>query len=117
MAVADAHLRAAQEGGRSRVDGTGGDDVPPRDEFSASLQTVTSSSADAAAGIASTAVATSDGMIARAHSPNQRARLVAPNSCFSAAYSRDGSFRCAAAAGPPRKLTATLLTSPSPNSA
>src|SRR4051794_18887132 len=63
------------------------------------------------------AVARPGGRIARAQRPNQRARLVAPKACFSAAYSRDGSFRCAAAAGPPRKLTATLLTSPSPNSA
>ena len=53
----------------------------------------------------------------RDHSPNQRARLTAPNSCFSAAYSRDGSLRCAAAAGPLRKSISTLLTSPSPNSA
>lgn len=50
-------------------------------------------------------------------SPNQRARLTAPNSSFSAANSRDGSWRWAAAAGPLRKFTSTLLTSPSPNSA
>ena len=50
-------------------------------------------------------------------SPNQRVRLVAPKTSFSAAISRDGSWRCAAAAGPARKLTSTLLTSPSPNSA
>jgi hypothetical protein len=55
--------------------------------------------------------------IARDQSPNQRARLVAPNSSFSAAYSRVASYRWAAAAGPLRKLTSTLLTSPSPNSA
>lgn len=45
-------------------------------------------------------------------SPNQRARLTAPNSSFSAANSRDGSWRWAAAAGPLRKFTSTLLTSP-----
>jgi hypothetical protein len=50
-------------------------------------------------------------------SPNQRARLVAPNSSFSAANSREGSCRSAAACGPLRKSTSTLLTSPSPNSA
>jgi hypothetical protein len=55
--------------------------------------------------------------IARDQSPNQRARLVAPNSSFSAAYSRVASYRWAAVAGPLRKLTSTLLTSPSPNSA
>ena len=49
--------------------------------------------------------------------PNQRARRLAPNSSFSAAYSREGSFRSATGASPPRKLTSTLLTSPSPNSA
>ena len=34
-----------------------------------------------------------------------------------AAYSREGSLRCATAAGPLRKSTSTLLTRPSPNSA
>src|SRR4029453_1029833 len=38
----------------------------------------------------------------RDQSPNQRARLDAPNSFFSEAYSRDASCRCAAAAGPLR---------------
>ena len=55
--------------------------------------------------------------VARDQSPNQRARLAAPYSCFSAVYSRDASWRCASAAGPLRKSTSTLLTSPSPNSA
>ena len=49
--------------------------------------------------------------------PNQRARRVAPNSAFSAAYASEGSLRAATGDGPPRKLTSTLLTSPSPNSA
>src|SRR5689334_16914628 len=44
--------------------------------------------------------------------PNQRARRTAPNSSFSAAYSREGSWRWAAGASPRRKLTSTLLTSP-----
>ena len=53
----------------------------------------------------------------RDQAPNQRARRVAPNSAFSAAYASEGSLRAATGDGPPRKLTSTLLTSPPPNSA
>jgi len=49
--------------------------------------------------------------------PNHRARRVAPNAAFSAAYSREGSWGSASGDSPRRKLTSTLLTSPPPNSA
>ena len=93
------------------------DDSLPRDWCSSSWRTATSWSST---GCRSPTLTHSDAAAAASaqdQSPNQRARLVAPNSSFSAAYSRDGSNRWAAAAGPLRKLTSTLLTSPSPNSA
>jgi hypothetical protein len=65
VAVADTHLRAAQKGGRDRVDRPVGHDVAAAREFSASLQTEMLSSADAIAGSETAVAATSQGMTMR----------------------------------------------------
>lgn len=61
--------------------------------------------------------ADSGGSDGHAQRPNQRALRVDPNSCFSRANSTAGSWHCASGLSPRRKLTSTLPTSPSPNSA
>ena len=46
--------------------------------------------------------------------PNQRRIRDAPNSAFSSAFASDGALKVPVGAGPPRKLTSTLATVPSP---
>jgi hypothetical protein len=48
--------------------------------------------------------------------PNQRARRLAPKSCFSAPSSADGSWNVPVGFGPEKKSTSTRPTRPAPNS-